>query len=162
MPRPQQTTEELFPYRRVHEILARRPRNVHAVGPGDPVALALQRMAQHDIGLVVVLEGERLVGVLSERDLARRAGSSEAGSLRDLRVDALMTREVATVGTDATFGDCVALMDAHGARHLPVLEAGRVVAVVTVRDLLREALGHHHRVLAEVDRERLLAFQPLA
>jgi CBS domain-containing protein len=70
-------TEELFPERSLRQILAGQRAVVHAVAPDDPASLALQRMAEHDIGLVVVLEGDRLAGVLSERDLgALRRGSA--------------------------------------------------------------------------------------
>ena len=156
-------TDELFPYRSLKQILSKRPAGatVQAVAPDDPATDALQRMAQHNIGLVVVLEGTRLVGVLSERDLARHAGGPQARPLRDVRVAELMTRDVATVGPDDRMGRCMALMDERGARHLPVVEAGRVIAVISVRDLLREAVAHHEKVLAEMDRERLAAFQAM-
>ena len=160
MPGSLKRLDVLFPERTLQEILAARPPAVHAVAPGDLVGVALQRMAQHDIGLVVVLEAERLVGVLSERDLAREAGRSQSGALRDLRVADLMVRDVATVDRDASFAHCLALMNERGARHLPVLAGGRVVAVISIRDLLREAVTHHAHVLAELERERLLAFQP--
>jgi len=131
---------------------------LHAVAPQDPAARALQVMAEHDIGLVVVLEGHRLAGVLSERDLVRHAGRS-ATALADLAVAELMTRDVATVGPDESFGRCIALMEQRRARHLPVVEDGRVVTVLSVRDLLREAVVHHRLVMAEVERERLATFQ---
>ena len=159
MPRPLLKLDELFPYWPLAHMLARRRQAVHAVAPGDPVQAALRLMAEHDIGLVLVLEGGRLVGVLSERDLARRAGASDGGALGELRVADLMTRDVATVGPEALFGECIALMEQRGARHLPVVEGGRVVGVLSVRDLLREALAHHQRVMDEMERERLTAFQ---
>lgn len=159
MPGSFKRTEELFPERSLRQILpSRRP--VVAVAPADPVARALALMAEHDIGVVLVLDGERLAGILSERDLVRHAGSGPA--LRDLRVAELMTRDVATVDADAQFRQCMVLMDARGARHLPVVENGRVVAVVSLRDLLHEAVTHQQHVLAEVDRERLAAFQSTA
>jgi CBS domain-containing protein len=116
-------------------------------------------MAEHNIGLVVVLEGERLVGVLSERDLARHAGARAGCAARPSRGgpdDA--RRRASSVPTDP-FGRCIALMEQHGARHLPVVEGGRVVAVLSVRDLLREAVAHHRHVLDEVERERCSLFQ---
>ncbi len=159
MPRALLRLDELFPYRSLGEMLARQRRPVLSVAPGDTVEQALRLMAERDIGLLVVLEGGRLAGVLSERDLARRAGATEAGALRALRVADLMTRDVATVGPEALFGECIALMEQRGARHLPVVEGGRVVGVLSVRDLLREALAHHQRVMDELERERLTAFQ---
>ena len=159
MPGSLRRTEELFPYRSLREVLASRPAGVFAVAPADPVFRALALMAEHDIGLVLVLDGERLAGVLSERDLARYAGRSPDGALRDLRVEQLMTREVVTIGPDELVGRCMALMDEHGARHLPVVEAARVVAVLSVRDLLREAVAYQRHLLAEMERERLTAYQ---
>jgi CBS domain-containing protein len=155
-------TDELFPYRSVRQILASRPQVVHAVAPDDPASLALQRMAEQDIGLVVVLDGARLAGVLSERDLARHAGRPQARPLRDIKVAELMTRDVATVGPDESFGRCMALMDERRARHLPIVEAGRVIDVISIRDLLREAVAHHRHVLAELERERLATFQSIS
>jgi len=162
MPTALKPSDETFPYRSIRQILASRRPVVHAVGPNDRVSDALQLMAAHDIGLVVVIEGSRLVGVLSERDLARRAGRPGAGMLRDLPVAELMTRDVITVDPDERFGRCLALMDEHGIRHLPVVDAGRVIAVISIRDLLHEAVAHHRQVLAEVDRERLAAFQSMS
>jgi CBS domain-containing protein len=151
--------EELFPYRSLRQVLAKRDPVVHAVAPGDPASVALQVLADHNIGLVVVLDAGKLVGVLSERDLVRHAGRS--GALRDARVADLMSSDVATVAPDASFGDCMTLMDSRNVRHLPVVDEDRVVAVLSLRDLLREAVAHHRRVLAEVDRERLTAFHPM-
>ena len=162
MPGSLRTTDEQFPYRTLRQMLAGRTPAVHAVAPGDPITRALQLMALHNIGLVVVLEGERLAGVLSERDLVRYAGNAAGGPPSERRISELMTRDVATVGPDDTFGRCMALMDERGARHLPIVDGGRVVGVVSVRDLLREAVAHHRRVLAEVERERLAAFQSAA
>ena len=88
--------DQRFPDRSLREILTRTYPTLHAVAPQDPAARALQVMAEHDIGLVVVLEGHRLAGVLSERDLVRHAGRS-ATALADLAVAELMTRDVATV-----------------------------------------------------------------
>ena len=94
MPATPLRSDELFPYRSVRHILANRKPVVHAVSSEDTVASALQLMSKHNIGLVVVLDGEQLIGVLSERDLARRAGQLGAEALRGLPVAALMTRDV--------------------------------------------------------------------
>ena len=162
MPGSIKHAEELFPYRSLREIFAGQRPVVHAVAPDDTVERAMRLMVEHNIGLVVVLDKERLVGVLSERDLLRRTGVAEGGAaFRELQVSALMTRDVATVTPDERIVRCMALMDERGARHLPVVDGGRVVAVLSVRDLLREAVAHHRRVLAEFERERLAAYQSL-
>jgi CBS domain-containing protein len=161
MPATPKHVGDLFPHRSLRQILSVRPHVVHAVAPNDPVSLAIQRMAEHNIGLLVVLEGDRLVGVLSERDIVRHAARPDAEAPRDIPVTRLMTSVVASVGSDDTFGRCMALMNEHGIRHLPVLEGDRVIAVLSVKDLLREAVAHHQETLAELERERLAAFQSI-
>jgi len=162
MPGSIKHADELLPYRTVREIFAGRRTVVHALAPADTVERALRVMAQHDIGLVVVLDDDHLAGVLSERDLLRRAHPTEtAAAFRQLPVSELMTRDVATVTPDDRVARCVELMEQRGARHLPVVDGGRVVAVLSVRDLLREAVKHHSRLLAEIEHERLAAFQPI-
>jgi CBS-domain-containing membrane protein len=73
-----------------------------------------------------------------------------------------MTREVVSVTLAHHFRDCVGLMDRHGIRHLPVVDGNRIMGVVSVRDLLREAVLHHDKVLREVERERLTIFNSAA
>jgi CBS domain-containing protein len=118
---------------------------------------ALQTMAEKNVGLLVVLEQERLVGIVSERDCARRAVL--AGKPLDTTpVSDIMITDVVTVGLAQTFADCLRLMHQHGIRHLLVMDGGQVVAVVSIRDLLREAVAHNAKVIAELERERLSIF----
>lgn len=154
-------TDEVFPYRPLRQILSRRLPMVHTVAPGDPLSLAMEKMAQYDIGLLCVLESGWLVGVISERDMVRRAGRMGTASLDGLVVSDLMSRNVVTVDPDERFGHCLSLMDRHGTRHLPVVEAGKVVAVISIRDLLHEAVSHHQVVLDEIDLERLSSSQSM-
>ena len=69
-----------------------------------------------------------------------------------------MTREVVTVDFSHTFGDCLRLMHQHGIRHLPVVDSGTVIAVLSIRDLLREAVAHNAKIIAELELERLSMF----
>jgi CBS domain-containing protein len=69
-----------------------------------------------------------------------------------------MVREIVTVDPSHTFADCLRLMHQHGFRHLPVMDKGRVIAVMSVRDLMSEAVEHHKRVIAELERERMTIF----
>jgi CBS domain-containing protein len=74
----------------------------------------------------------------------------------------IMVRDVVTAEPAHTFADCLRLMHQHGIRHLPVLDRGRVVAVVSIRDLLSEAVAHHAKIIAELERERLTIFTSTA
>jgi len=132
-----------------------------SVGPADSALSALQIMADKNIGFLVVLERNAIVGVLSERDCARRLvlerKTPETTPVRDL-----MVREVVIVDPTHTFGDCLRLMHQHGVRHLPVVERGKAIAVVSIRDLLGEAVAHHAKIIAALERERLESFTSTA
>ena len=161
MDSPLRRPEEILAYRSLREILGAKPRSLWSVGPADSAFSALQIMADKNIGFLVVLERDAIVGVLSERDLARRLvlekKAPETTPVRDL-----MVREVVTVDPTHTFGDCLRLMHQHGIRHLPVVERGKPIAVVSIRDLLSEAVAHHAKIIAELERERLESFTSTA
>ena len=124
------------------------------VEPKDSVLAALQLMAAKNVGLVVVIERGAIVGVLSERDCVRRlllAGRSPEATW----VEAVMVRNVVTADLTHTFADCLRLMHTHGIRHLPIVDGGVPITVVSIRDLLREAVNHHAKVIGELERERM-------
>ena len=161
MDHPLKSPEELLPYRTIKQILAARPGGVHAASPADTALSALKSMAEKYIGFLVVLEGEKLVGVLSERDYGRKVVLA-GRTTEDTLVGDIMTREVVTVTPADRFGDCLQRMDRHGIRHLPVVEGGRVVGVVSVRDLMREAVAHHEKVIMKLELERMTIFNSAA
>ena len=110
-------------------------------------------MADKDIGIVVVMEGSKLAGVLSERDCARRVISPK--NLRNLMLVAdIMVRNVVTIDAEHTFADCLRLMHKHSIRHLPVVDNGKVIAVVSIRDLLSEAVAHNAQMIEKLELER--------
>ena len=152
MDHPLRRPEEILAYRPLKQIL--KPKALWSVGPADSVLTAAQIMADRNIGFLVVLDNEAIVGVLSERDCVRRvvlAGKSPQAT----QVADIMVRNVVTTNLEGTFGDCMRLMHAHGIRHLPVLDNDKVVGVISVRDLLREAVEHHVKVISELERERM-------
>ena len=155
------TPEEIVPFPTLAQILAAKPGGVHSVRPTDTAHAALVAMAEKRVGFLVVLEGDKLAGVISERDYTRKLIPS-GRTAQDARVGDLMTREVVSVTLAHHFRDCVGLMDRHGIRHLPVVDGNRIMGVVSVRDLLREAVLHHDKVLREMERERLTIFNSAA
>jgi CBS domain-containing protein len=102
----------------------------------------------------VVLEPGAIAGVLSERDCVRRlvlAGKSpELTPVADI-----MVREVIKVDLAKTFADCLKLMHLHGIRHLPVVQNETPITVISIRDLLAEAVAHHAKIINELERERM-------
>jgi CBS domain-containing protein len=157
MDTPLRRPEEILAYRPLRRILASKPKALWTVSPADNVLAALQIMAEKDIGLLVVMEKETLVGVLSERDCARRVllakKSPESTSVADI-----MVRNVVTIDAEHTFADCLRLMHQHSIRHLPVVDHSRVIGVVSIRDLLSEAVRHNAKIIEELELERLEIF----
>lgn len=161
MDRPIRRPEEILAFRSLQRILESKPRALWTVAPTDSVLTALQTMADKNIGFVVVLERDALVGVVSERDCARRVVLARK-SPEETPVADIMVRNVITADRAHTFADCLRLMHQHGIRHLPVVDKGKVVTVVSIRDLLSEAVAHHAKIIAELERERLTIFTSTA
>jgi len=157
MESPIRRPEEILAYRPLRQILGVAPKNLWTVGPADSALAALQIMADKDIGFLVVLDRDAMVGVLSERDCARRL-VLVGKRAETTPVAELMVRDVVSVDPAHTFADCLRLMHQHGIRHLPVVDNGKAVAVVSIRDLLGEAVAHHARIISELERERLTIF----
>src|SRR3974390_462527 len=154
MDHPLRRPEEILAYRSLKEILATKQKLLWSVGPKDNALTAMRLMAEKNIGLVVVVEHGAIAGVLSERDCVRRlvlAGkSAEAPPVADI-----MVRDVVRVGVANTFADCLRLMHSHGIRHLPVVENDAPIGVISIRDLLAEAVAHHEKVITDLERERM-------
>ena len=153
------TPEQLLAYQPLKEVLAAKPQVVHSAGPGDSVYQALQRMEEHGIGFLVVLDSGRLAGVVSERDYARKVILRDRSS-KDTPVRDIMTTDVITVTPGHTIPQCMALMHKHGFRHLPVVDGGKVVGVLSVRDLLRAVVEHHERCIRDLEVERMTTLNP--
>ncbi len=123
--------------KKVAQVLSQKPSagELWSVSPTDTVLRALEVMAEHNVGALVVLEGDRLVGMMSERDYARKVILKGLRSF-ETPVGDVMTRQVVTVGPTATVDDCMQRMTEGRFRHLPVLDDERVVGVVSIGDLV--------------------------
>ena len=119
-----------------HDIIRNKGQTVHAVRPDDTVLAALGVMAEHDIGAVLVVEGDEIMGILSERDYARKVALMGRAS-RDSPVRAIMTANVVCVPPSRTVEECMGLMTERRCRHLPVVENGRVIGLVSIGDLVK-------------------------
>jgi CBS domain-containing protein len=121
------------------DILRHKGQTVHSIGPSDTVLAALGVMAEHDIGAVLVLEDNQIVGILTERDYARKVALVGRAS-KDSPVRAIMTTNVVCVRPTNTVEDCMALMTDRRVRHLPVVENAQVVGLVSIGDLVKATI----------------------
>ena len=121
------------------DIIRFKGKTVHAVRPDDTVLAALGVMAEHDIGAVLVVEGEELLGILSERDYARKVVLLGRAS-RDSPVRLIMTANVVCVPPNRTVAECMGLMTERRCRHLPVVENGRVIGLISIGDLVKATI----------------------
>jgi CBS domain-containing protein len=124
----------------VAQVLQRKALTVLGVGPEDTVFDALRLMAEHDVGALLVMDGERLAGIFSERDYARKVILMGKAS-RDTRVRDIMTERVHVVSPDNTVDDCLGIMTDLRVRHLPVVQGGQVVGVVSIGDAVKETIA---------------------
>jgi CBS domain-containing protein len=134
----------------INSILKNKGREIWSVTPDSTVYDALALMADKEIGALLVVSGENLVGVLSERDYARQVilkGRSSANTL----VRDIMTRDPITVTPQHTIDECMRIMTHHRVRHLPVIEQSRLAGIVSIGDLVNaiiseqaETIDHLH------------------
>lgn len=123
----------------VRQVLLRKGNQIYAVSPKATVLEALQGLARHDVGALLVMEGEALVGIFSERDYARRLVLLGRFS-KDTRVEEVMTPNPITVGPEADLSEVMRLMTERRIRHLPVVEEGRVVGVISIGDVVKAVI----------------------
>jgi CBS domain-containing protein len=126
--------------RNVSQILQRKGSRVVSVAGDAPVLEAIRLMAEHHIGAVLVMRGDELVGIASERDYARKVilqGKSSA----DTPVAEIMSSPVTCVGPRESVSRCMAVMTERHIRHLPVLEDGQVVGIVSIGDLVKDVIA---------------------
>ena len=135
----------------LRQLLGNKTPEVHAVAPGDSVIDAIRLMAQKGIGAVLVMDGARLAGIVSERDYARKV-VLQGRSSADTPVSAIMTAQVLTVGPDTSVPACMRLVTDHRIRHLPVVEDGRVVGVVSIGDLVKAVMADQQEQLEQLQR----------
>jgi CBS domain-containing protein len=114
-------------------------------------------MADKDVGALVVVEAEKVVGMFSERDYARKVVLAGKTS-RDTPVREIMTAEVVRVDPGQDVPHCMALMTERHIRHLPVLEAERLIGLLSIGDLVKEVVSHHERLIRNLATERIALF----
>ncbi|MEJ0086126.1 MAG: CBS domain-containing protein [Pseudomonadota bacterium] len=134
----------------VQQLLDQKPRGIFSVMPSDPVLTAIKKMAEHHVGALLVMSGDRLAGIISERDYARKVVLLGRSS-EETRVEAIMTAKVVTVTPRQDAHDCMRLMTDMRIRHLPVMNGDRVVGVLSIGDLVRAVIEEQERTIADLE-----------
>ena len=137
--------------RTVRQLLAAKAPEIHAIGPDAAVIDAIRLMAEKRIGALLVMEGARLVGILSERDYARKV-VLEGRSSKDTAVRDIMTANVIGVRPDDTTDTCMQIVTEQRIRHLPVRDGEEVVGVVSIGDLVKAVIEDQQLELDQLQR----------
>jgi CBS domain-containing protein len=132
----------------VRRLLHQRSGTVWTTTPDAPVGEAMSLMAAKDIGALLVVDSERLLGIVTERDVARKLAQ---GSAEGLRVRDLMTERVLYVRPENTVEECMALMTEKHVRHLPVLEEGRLLGMVSIRDVVADVIAEKSFMIEQLE-----------
>lgn len=135
----------------VAQLLRAKGTAIHWVPPDTSVFDCLALFAQKEIGSVLVFEGERLVGIFTERDYARKV-VLHGKSSKDLKVHEVMTTEVLWVGPERTNEECMALMTEKRLRHLPVMKDGKVLGIISIGDLVKDIIAEQQFVIGQLER----------
>lgn len=132
-------------------LLDDKGHEIYAIGPDDPVLAAIRAMAERGIGALLVLRGDQLAGIVSERDYARNIilkGRSSA----DTPVRDIMVADVVTVAPTDSVETCMRLCTEHRVRHLPVLEDGKVIGVLSIGDLVKAVISEQSAQIEHLQR----------
>jgi CBS domain-containing protein len=137
--------------RTVRQLLEAKAPEIYAIEPDAPVIDAIRLMAEKRIGAVLVMEGSRLVGILSERDYARKI-VLQGRSSSDTPVSTIMTGDVITVRPEDTADRCMQIVTNERIRHLPVVRGGEVIGVVSIGDLVKAVIEDQQVELDQLQR----------
>ncbi len=134
----------------VKEILEAKSHKLLSISPQTSVLDALKLMADKDVGALVVLDGDGLAGIFSERDYARKV-ILHGKSSKATPVSEIMTHKVVCVRPDQSVEECMALMTDKRIRHLPVLEGRQVIGVISIGDVVKEVISEQRFVIEQLE-----------
>ena len=135
----------------VRDMIRNKGREVFSITPEASVFEALEMMAKHNIGALLVMSGGNMVGIVSERDCIRKV-ELKGRNVKETPVNEIMTRDVITVDCSQPLEECMSLMIDRNIRHLPVYDGGELVGFLSVRDVLKEVIEVQQMMLSQLER----------
>ena len=135
----------------VRDIIRKKGSDVWSIAPDATVYDAMQMMAEKNAGALLVMTGEQVVGILSERDCVRKI-DIQGRTSRLTQVSDIMTREVISVEVSEKLEDCMATMLEKNIRHLPVYDGEKLLGLISVRDVLREVVEVQKSLISQLER----------
>ncbi len=135
----------------VRDMIRKKGSEVFTIAPEANVLDALEMMAKHNIGALLVMSGEDRVGILSERDCSRKV-ELMGRNAKDTKVSEIMTSDVVTVDCSQPLEECMTLMIDRNIRHLPVYDGKELMGLLSVRDVLKEVIEVQQMMLSELER----------
>jgi CBS domain-containing protein len=131
------------------ELLKKRDSSLFQVAPHLTVFDGLKRLAEYGVGAVLVMDGDKLVGVFSERDYTRKVALQGKNS-REITIAEIMTRDVVSVPPTAGTRVCMSLMSTKKIRHLPVVDGSKVLGMISIRDIMDDIIADHEQTISQL------------
>ena len=136
--------------KKIHELLQEKGFDVWSVEPGDPVFRAIEQMAKHEVGALAVCQDSRLVGMISERDYARKVILAGKAS-KETMVREIMTAKVVVIDDQMRVDECMALMTVKKVRHLPVLDGQDLIGMISLGDLVKDIIIEQSLTISQLE-----------
>ena len=134
----------------IKQLLQAKGSEIYSIGPDERVIDALRMMAEKNVGALIVTENGKLLGIISERDYARKVILQKKSS-HDIPVREIMTGKVVTVDPGRTVEECMALMTNQRVRHLPVVDGGRTIGVLSIGDMVKEVIADQEQTIRQLE-----------
>ncbi len=135
----------------VKQLLQKKGSQITSIGPEESLLNAMQSMSANNVGALLVMKDNKLLGILTERDFSRKSYLLDK-PVKDTLVKEIMTRQVAYVGPDYTSHDCMALITEMRIRHLPVLDNEKVIGIISIGDLVKDVISEHEFTIHQLER----------
>ena len=138
-----------FAMKTISQFLDQSQRAIYSVSPDDTIRQALEVMAFHNIGALLVLKEQKLVGIFSERDYARKV-VLQGKSSNDAKVSEVMTSKLITIDTKHSIDQCMQIMTDNHIRHLPIVNDTQVMGLISIGDVVREMIAYQKSMIEQL------------